>query len=186
MTEFILEWLPDNKLFSALASIVLNVIISISGFLPSAFLTAINIAVFDFKLGLLISIVGEAIGAILSFLLYRKGLIKLSNKKQVKNKYLLRLKNTRGLEAICIVLLLRIVPFIPSGMVTLVASYSKMGMYSFGIASTLGKVPSLFIEAYAVNYALDLSKEWQITTLIFILLLFTAYVLWNKRNQHKK
>jgi uncharacterized membrane protein YdjX (TVP38/TMEM64 family) len=184
MSEVILEWFPENKLFIALISIVINVIISISGFLPSAFLTALNIAVFDFKLGLLVSIMGEAIGAIISFILYRKGLIKLSNKVQLNNKYLFKLKNAKGIEAILIVLTLRIVPFIPSGIVTLVAAYSKMGMYSFGIASTLGKVPSLFIEAYAVNHVLDLSLKWQITALL-MLLIFIGYVFW-KKNQHDK
>lgn len=179
MNETILDWLPENKFLIAVVSTLLNVIISISGVLPSAFLTAVNIAVFDFKIGLILSIVGEAIGAIVSFILYRNGLIRLSKKHHFKNKYLLKLKNTKGMDAILLVLFLRILPFIPSGMVTLVASYSRMGIYTFGVASTVGKVPSLFIEAYAVDRALDLSKEWQVVILGSIFFLLIVYVFWN-------
>lgn len=180
MSEFLLEWMPDNKILIVILSILLNVIISISGFLPSAILTAVNITVFDFKMGLILSIVGEAIGAVISFILYRKGITKLSNKAHIKNRWLIRLQQTNGLEAVILVLILRILPFVPSGVVTLVASYSKMSIYIFGIASTLGKVPSLLMEAYAVDRALKISTEWQLFFL-FILSIIIAYQIFKKR-----
>jgi uncharacterized membrane protein YdjX (TVP38/TMEM64 family) len=180
MIEFILEWMPENKILIVIISIFLNVIISITGFLPSAFLTAVNITVLDFKMGLILSIVGEAIGAIVSFILYRKGLSKLSNHGHKNNKWLIKLQHTKGLEAVIIVLILRILPFVPSGIVTLVASYSKMNVYAFGLASTLGKVPSLFMEAYAVDRAMKLSTEWQLF-LFIILLIIIAYQVLKKR-----
>lgn len=184
MSEFLLEWMPDNKILIVILSIFLNVIISISGFLPSAILTAVNITVFDFKMGLILSIVGEAIGAVISFILYRKGITRLSNKAHIKNRWLIRLQQTNGLEAVILVLILRILPFVPSGVVTLVASYSMMSIYIFVIASTLGKVPSLLMEAYAVDRALDLSMKWQIISFVLILLIFFAHVLWKKNNKH--
>jgi uncharacterized membrane protein YdjX (TVP38/TMEM64 family) len=183
MIEFILEWMPENKILIVIISIFLNVIISISGFLPSAFLTAVNITVFDFKMGLVLSIVGEAIGAIISFILYRKGINKLSNHVHKNNKWLIKLQHTKGLEAIILVLILRILPFVPSGIVTLVASYSKMNVYAFGLASSLGKVPSLFMEAYAVDRAMKLSTEWQLFLLIILLIIIAYQVLKKRKKQ---
>ncbi|MHC0038484.1 TVP38/TMEM64 family protein [Pseudoneobacillus sp. C159] len=172
MSDLFFEWIPENKNLIVIISILVNVGIAISGILPSAFLTAANISIFGFKMGLLLSIMGEAVGAIVSFILYRKGLTKLSSKIYIDNRWLLRLHSTKGLEAVVIVLFLRILPFVPSGVVTLVASYSQMSVYAFSIASTIGKVPSLFIEAFAVNQALHLSMEWQLIIMLFILVIF--------------
>lgn len=183
MSEFLLEWMPENKLLIVIISILLNVMVSISGILPSAFLTAVNISIFDFKIGLTLSIIGEAIGAIVSFILYRKGLGKLSKHVHMNNKWLLRLQHTHGLEAVILILILRILPFVPSGIVTLIASYSKMSIYVFGLASTIGKVPSLVIEAYIVDRALDLNKEWQLVTFLVLIFIFIVYVFRNKRKK---
>jgi uncharacterized membrane protein YdjX (TVP38/TMEM64 family) len=181
MAEYLFEWAPENKLFIAIFSIVANIIIAIFGVIPSAFLTAFNIAIFDFKLGLVLSIIGEALGAIVSFILYRKGLTKLASRVKWKNKLLLKLQHSKGFEAVFLVLTLRTLPFVPSGVVTLFAAYGKMGLYSFGIASTVGKVPSLVIEALLVDRALELSTEWQIISMALILFLSLFYFGWKRR-----
>jgi uncharacterized membrane protein YdjX (TVP38/TMEM64 family) len=180
---YFLDWIPENKFLIALTSIMVNVFISLSGVLPSAFLTAANIAIFDLKMGLVVSIIGEAAGAVVSFILYRKGLTKISVQGKWKNKLLVKLQHTKGLEAVFLVLILRILPIIPSGVVTLFAAYSKMGIYSYSIASTIGKVPSLFIEAYAVKSAFELSTESQLGLSIFLILLLIIYYIFKKRNR---
>jgi uncharacterized membrane protein YdjX (TVP38/TMEM64 family) len=181
MEEYLINWMPENKLIVFFISIILNVLIAISGVLPSAFLTAVNIAVFDFNIGLVVSIIGEALGAVVSFILYRKGLTKLSNTVQLKNRFLSKLHQSKGIEAVLLVLVLRVLPFVPSGVVTLTAAYSKIGLVSFCLASTIGKVPALLIEAYSVDRVLGLSTEWQISVLIVVLTLLIIYFLWKKR-----
>ncbi|WP_246197213.1 TVP38/TMEM64 family protein [Cytobacillus depressus] len=175
-----LEWFPVNPILAVLFSLIINMLIAISGILPSAFITAGNIAFFGFEKGLVVSIAGEAAGAIVSFVFYRKGLIKLlPSLEKTKSRLLLKLKNTAGAEAIFLVLLLRFLPFIPSGAVTLAAAFSKMGLVSFSVASTLGKIPSLFIEAYSVNQVLSLKTEWQIA-IILLFILTSIYFLMRK------
>ena len=183
MEEYLLEWLPKNPILIVLISLTLNIIIAVSGVLPSAFLTAANIALFDFRSGLILSIIGEAVGAIISFVLYRKGLSKLTSHVQLNHKLLKKLQATKGVEAFLLVVILRIMPFVPSGVVTLAAAYSKMALISFCLASTLGKVPALFIEAYSVDRLLDLSTEWQIFSLVLGLSLFTLYY-WVRKRKH--
>jgi uncharacterized membrane protein YdjX (TVP38/TMEM64 family) len=181
MTEFFLEWMPENRPLLVLLSILVNVIIALSGILPSAFLTAANIALFDFRIGLTISIIGEAIGAIVSFYFYRKGLIKLSPLLPQKNKLLLKLQQTQGWEAVFLVLVLRTLPFVPSGVVTVMAAYSTMAIFTFSAASTIGKVPSLFMEAYAVNHALAFSLEWQLLILGILIMVWMFYLYGKKK-----
>lgn len=179
MENVFIQGMPNNPFLAFLASVSLGVFIAISGVLPSAFLTGANIAIFGFKSGLLISIIGEAAGAVVSFLLYRQGLTKLD--KQLNHRFLKKLKETKGIEAALLVILLRIVPFVPSGVVTLTAAFSKMSLWSFAIASTFGKIPSLFIEAYSVKWMLELTTNWQLILILVIALGIAVYSV-RKRN----
>jgi uncharacterized membrane protein YdjX (TVP38/TMEM64 family) len=98
-----------------------------------------------------------------------------------ENKFLHMLKNTDGIAAFFIVVLLRIIPFVPSGIVTLTAAFSKMKLFSFSVASTIGKIPALFVEAYSVSHILNLPIEWQIGLILFVVILFIFYLLYKKR-----
>ncbi|MFS0638495.1 VTT domain-containing protein [Mesobacillus foraminis] len=184
--EFLIERIGSHPLIFMLISLLLNTLIAISGILPSAFLTAANILVLGFANGLLLSIAGEAIGAVVCFLLYRKGLAIIpSSQKKAKfmNTFLNRLRKTDGMEAVFLVLFLRLLPFIPSGLVTLTAAYSKMRTWSFAAASTAGKIPALYIEAYSIDVALNARTQWQIGALIAIIFLFAIWILWKRKNK---
>ncbi|WP_282155961.1 TVP38/TMEM64 family protein [Cytobacillus gottheilii] len=181
MENPLLNWFPDNLSLTALISMGLNILIAVTGLLPSTFITFGTIEILGFKTGLIILIAGEAAGAIVSFILYRKGLFRLLSTypkiNNIENKFLRRLRKNEGIDAFFTVILLRVLPFVPSGAVTLTAALSKMGLYSFFFASTLGKIPALFIEAYSIAYVLDLNSEWQIGFMIFVAALFLFYTL---------
>lgn len=185
MEEYFLEWIPENRLAIALISILLNIFIAISGVLPSTFLTAANIAIFDLKIGLIISIIGESLGAIISFSLYRQGIAHITKQVNVKNNLLKKLQHTKGLHAFLLVFVLRILPFVPSGLVTLTAAYSEMGLYTFIISSTMGKLPSLLIEAYSIEQFFTFSIQWQLIILITLLLFITCYYILKRKNSRR-
>ncbi|MFD1927099.1 TVP38/TMEM64 family protein [Sporosarcina siberiensis] len=152
--EEILQCFENNSLIAAGISIILNISISILGFIPSIFITAANIGFFGFGKGLILSILGEALGAMISFYLYRKGINKVKTKISINNKYLSRLQQTRGKEAFLLIFATRVFPFVPSGLVTLASAGSSVGMLNFSMASTLGKIPALVIEAYSTQQIL--------------------------------
>ncbi|MBU8879166.1 VTT domain-containing protein [Bacillus sp. FJAT-29790] len=184
MEDYLLKWFPANPFLTVIISIGLNIIVAISGILPSAFITAGNIVFFGFKTGLLVSIAGEAAGAIVSFALFRKGLMKFSTRlKKPETKLLRKLRNTAGGKAVLLVLALRILPFIPSGAVTLAAAFSNMGLLSFSIASTLGKIPSLYIEAYSVDQVLSLKPGWQLGIILLFLIIVSSYYLIRRKRK---
>lgn len=176
------EWFPDQSWLAAIVSIILNIVVAISGVLPSAFITAGTVGVLGFQTGLVILIFGEAAGAMISFLLYRKGVHTFFPKVQkIKLPLLQRLQNTEGAEAFLLVILLRLLPFVPSGIVTLTAAISKMKFLPFSIASTAGKIPALFIEAYSVYHVLNLKWEWQLALILIIILLYLLYVFLKRK-----
>lgn len=85
MAETIQNFLIEYYSIAIPLSILINIIISLLGVIPSIFLTAINIQLFGVTNGTIISIAGEALGAIISFYIYRLGLQKFTHDKV--NKY---------------------------------------------------------------------------------------------------
>jgi uncharacterized membrane protein YdjX (TVP38/TMEM64 family) len=55
-----------------------------------------------------------------------------------------------GATAFTLVVSLRLLPFVPSGLVTFAAAVGRISTISFLIASTLGKAPALLLEAWSV------------------------------------
>lgn len=175
----VLQWFQEMSSYAVWISLFLSVIISILGIVPSVFITAANISFFGFGYGLLLSILGEAFGAVISFYLYRKGINKIKHKTSLRNKHLNRLQITEGIEAFGLVLGLRVFPFIPSGLVTLASAYSKVGMMNFSLASTLGKIPALVIEAYSIQQIIN--WNWQGKVMLGLALVFLYLLLKKKR-----
>ncbi|NNU91543.1 hypothetical protein ETB99_13830, partial [Anoxybacillus sp. CHMUD] len=69
MEQQIIALFRTYEPFAFFISIAINIVISILGVVPSVFLTAANLAVFGFWKGTFLSFVGEAVGAIVSFVL---------------------------------------------------------------------------------------------------------------------
>lgn len=150
MQEFTIHLFESLGAWAILISILLNIGISILGVVPSVFITAANILVFGLPIGVATSIAGEALGAIISFYLYRVGIQKFKKPYNGKHATLLKLESAEGWQAFWLIISLRILPFVPSGAVTFISAMSRVHLLTFAIASTLGKIPALFIEAFSV------------------------------------
>lgn len=182
MSSFIIDLLSDSGHFAIIVSILINVLISVAGVIPSFFVTAANITVFGFQTGLLISYLGECTGAVVSFWLYRKGISTLNTNFLNKNNWLLKLQKAQGGNAFLIILILRLLPFVPSGMINLASALSKTSFIIFFVASSIGKLPALIIEAYSAKVALDSSK-CQIAVLLLLVLIFFIFYYFRKRSK---
>ncbi|PET97981.1 TVP38/TMEM64 family protein [Bacillus cereus] len=184
MAETIQNFLTDYYSIAIPLSILINIIISLLGFIPSIFLTAINIQLFGVTNGTIISIAGEALGAIISFYIYRIGLQKFTHDKVNKYPKVERLLYVKGREAFLLVLSFRFIPFISSSIVTLFAALGKMSLLSFSIASTIGKIPALLIEVYSAYHVINGTNEakWIITIAGCVGLFY----LWKKWRKNKE
>jgi uncharacterized membrane protein YdjX (TVP38/TMEM64 family) len=149
---------------------------------PSVFVTAANILFFGFWMGTLISFIGEAIGAAIAFILYRKGFKKAVVKGLDRYPKIKQLINAEGREAFYLVFVLRLIPFVPSGLVTFAAAVGRVGLVVFILASSLGKLPALLIEAYSVYQVA--AFNWQGKLILLAVGLGSLY--WLIRRKIKK
>jgi uncharacterized membrane protein YdjX (TVP38/TMEM64 family) len=135
---------------AVIISICISILIAVIGVVPSVFITAANILFFGFWNGTFISFLGEAIGAGMAFLLYRKGFKKRVEQGLQKYPKVKKLTDASNTEAFYLVFSLRLVPFVPSGLITFAAAVGKLSLTVFFVASSLGKIPALLMEAWTV------------------------------------
>lgn len=150
MINSLLHFFEQYPQLAAASSICISIIVAVAGILPSVFVTAANILFFGFWEGTLVSFIGEAAGAAIAFLLYRKGFRKKVQAGAGRYPKVKRLMEATGTEAFYLVFSLRLLPFVPSGLVTFAAAVGKIKSGLFIAASSLGKIPALLIEAYSV------------------------------------
>ena len=110
MEDTLLQLFEQAGWLAVFISIFVSIVVSIAGVLPSVFVTIANLLFFGLVNGLVVSILGEAFGAIISFMLYRKGLKKwretrlqtVSKRKKRRKQTFLRTKNSqnRNLQAL--------------------------------------------------------------------------------------
>jgi len=173
LQEYLYEVFKENQEIAILISFGIGIVIAILGVVPSFFLTAANILFFGFWPGTLLSFFTEALGNMFAFYLYRKGFREKFSNKIGQYKKLNQLLLAGNREAFWLILALRIFPFVPSGLVSFASAIGKVSAPVFFIASSIGKIPAILLEASAVYGFLQ--SDWKIK--IFIAFIATLIIL---------
>lgn len=173
MKQEVIQLFNTYPQYAFLLSLSLNVLIAVLGVVPSVFLTAANILFFGFWQGTIISFAGESIGAFIAFILYRFGFKKRIQKSVQNYAAVNKLLEAHGKEAFYAIISLRLIPFIPSGIITFTAAIGRVTPLTFLTASSVGKAPALLLEAYAAYQVTEFGWQGKI-----ILLLVGIYLLY--------
>ncbi|MCR1950349.1 MULTISPECIES: VTT domain-containing protein [unclassified Clostridium] len=155
-------------------SILISTIIAILGVVPSIVVTGANIIFFGAFEGFIISVLGETIGGYISFIIYRLGFKKGAENIKNKHRLLKAIVDGEGKNVGFLIFEGRLVPFIPSGFVTLAAAISNVKGFIFITATFLGKIPSIALEALISYDLINIEENFLrlIITLLAILLLY--------------
>jgi len=174
----ILELFNNYPQYALLLSIGVNILVAVAGVVPSVFITAANVLFFGFWQGTAISFAGESIGALIAFVLYRTGFKKSLQDKTQKYGVVKKLLQAEGKEAFYAIISLRLIPFVPSGIITFTAAIGKVSLLTFFVASSLGKIPALLIESYAAYQVTTFS--WQGKIILLIVGIYILYRLFRR------
>jgi uncharacterized membrane protein YdjX (TVP38/TMEM64 family) len=96
-------------------------------------------------------------------------------------KKLKKLLSAQNKEAFQLVFSLRLIPYVPSGLITFAAAIGNVSFNYFLVASSLGKIPALLLEAYSVYGVTHFDWQGKLT-LLLIGLLF-VYILIKQKNK---
>jgi len=168
-------WIKSFGIWAVIVSLLLNIIISILGFIPSIFLSGANAVVFGLIPGFIISVAGEVLGAAVSFLLYRWGFRRIRGVRNESWKWLNQVNQASRGRRMLLLFTARLTPFLPSAVITFAASVSQITFVDFIVVTLLGKAPSIALETLVGNDLFFMKQNFP--RLIITLLLLAIIVL---------
>jgi uncharacterized membrane protein YdjX (TVP38/TMEM64 family) len=185
LKEYVLDIFREHQSIAVLISLAISVLVAILGLVPSVFITAANILFFGFWQGTFISFIGEALGAIISFFLYRKGFKKTAHHKLEKFPKVMQLVDAKGKTAFWLIFSLRLIPFVPSGLVTFAAAVGEVSALVFLFASSIGKAPALLMEAYSVYQVTEWGWQGKLILGVVAVVILIFIIKKNKPQRHE-
>lgn len=181
----IINLFQEYSTISIPISLFISVIIALLGVVPSVFVTGANIIFFGPILGFIISLLGETIGGYITFIVYRLGFKKSVENIKNKHKLLKAIVEGDGNKIGFLIFEGRLIPFIPSGFVTLAAALSNVNGLTFNIATFLGKIPSIALEALVSYDLINIKQNYIRLAITLIALMLLYFTLKNFKNNKK-
>lgn len=178
--------LRDYGMWAALVSILLNVLISVLGVVPSVFLSGANAVVFGPVVGFFVSLAGEVLGTALTFWLYRLGVRKGLRWKEDRFRWQRALNRLPRHRQALVLLFARLTPMMPSGVVTFAAAVSGVRFVDFLVTSAVGKAPSLILETMIGHDLVYFRENKGRLAITLVLLLLMAALFWRPRKGHAR
>lgn len=167
-----------------LVLLIINLAVGAIGFIPSVLVTAVNLQSFGLYGGAALTFSGEIIGALLGFYLYRIGFSK-ADPKWLRHPFWQKFQNQSTTRVFSLVILLRLLPFMPSGFVTAGAALTSISGRLFFAASTIGKIPAVVLELAAV-YGFTQAVPITIQYILFGVVLVVSIVAFFISSKRKK
>lgn len=167
------DYIASFGAWAMVFSFLLDVLINALGFLPSIFVSTANGLLFGIVPGIIISWLAETVGVIISFILMRTILRSTAEKLIAKSKYLQKADDFSGKNGFKIMLILRTMPYFPSGILTALGAVSKISLKDYALANLIGKFPSTSLEVVighdVVNYQQNLDRLMIVIVLVCII-----------------
>lgn len=166
-------------------SLAVNGVINIIGFIPSVFITTANVLVWGPWTGGILSWLGEMIGSAAAFLLYRKGIQAAKIKRHEQWSWLQSLNRMPSTKQLCALILARVTPLIPAGVVNLAGALTSVSFTVFLLATAIGKIPSIALEVL-VSYDLIHIQENIVRLVLTLCALGLGYFLLKKKEGNSR
>lgn len=174
------DWLRSFGPWAVIISIVVMIIQTIATPVPLFLVAGANGFIFGVVWGIVITLVGALLGATVAFYLAR--LIARDYFSRRLARYLPHVDEMSKNSGAKVIFLARLVPILPSSIVSYAAGLSKVSFFSFFLASVLGKLPEIIIYTI-LGHSLE-RAEGLITkvTLAIILVSLIFFSLHSKRS----
>ena len=163
-------------------SFLLTLFVNSLGFPPAIIFSTANTIVFGIVPGILLSVLAETVGVAISFLLLRHFF--RDSAKRIIDKYpkLDKIEKYSGEKGFEVMLIARMIPYIPSVMLNALGALSAISFKDYCIASLVGKIPSTGIEAI-IGHDTILHQE-NPTRLIVTVIIAAILIIWAWRSHN--
>lgn len=181
------EYLRSFGPWSILVTIILFVVMTFTIVFPFMILSGAAGIIYGLFWGIMISWAGEVIGAVFMFLFARYFFRKMLEKWIRNSKYLKQVDDYSAENGFKALLIARLLPLAPSGIITAVAAISRISFKSFFFATLIGKLPPVVFKVL-IGHDLVFAGENMTRLIVIIGLVILIYVglWWYKRRKGQK
>jgi uncharacterized membrane protein YdjX (TVP38/TMEM64 family) len=178
-SEQIADWLLSFGAWTVLISIAVMIIQTIATPVPLFIVAGANGYIFGVAWGIIITLVGALLGSTVAFFIAR--FIARDYFSRRLAKYMPHVEEMSRKSGARVVFLARLVPILPSSIISYAAGLSKVSFRGFFLASVFGKLPEIIIYT-ALGHSLE-RAEGLITrvTVAIILISLLIFSLHSKR-----
>ena len=178
------EYLRSFGAGAILITLLLFVVMTFTIVFPFMILSGAAGIVFGLFWGIIISWAGEVLGALFMFVFARYFFRHTVEGWIAKSRYLKQVDDYSAANGFKALLLARLLPLAPSGIITAIAAISRISFKDFFLATILGKLPPVVIKVI-LGHDLVFAGE-NLGRLVFIVLLVVivyALLWWQKRKK---
>ena len=141
------EYIRSFGEWAVVFAFLLTLFTNALGFPPAVIFSTANVMLFGIVPGIILSCVAETVGVTIAFLLMRFYFREAAEKAIAKSPFLAKIDRYSGNKGFFIMLIGRMVPYLPSAIMNAVGALSSIRFRDYVLASLVGKFPSTGIEA---------------------------------------
>ena len=178
------DYIASYGSLAVVFSFLLTLFVNAIGFPPAIIFSTANTLIFGIVPGIILSVVAETVGVTISFQLLRFFFRDSARKIIAKNKKLQSIDKYSSKNGFKVMLIARMVPYVPSGLLNAAGALSSLSLMDYFIASLIGKFPSTSIEAIIGHDAI-LNEEgyWRIIISVILAIVLIVWA-WRYDNKH--
>ncbi|WP_196606713.1 TVP38/TMEM64 family protein [Pectinatus frisingensis] len=162
---------------------MLVLLVNIVG-LPSIFIITANGLLFGPAIGIMISWIAESIGVVIGFWLMRTILRPTAEKLIHKSSKLSKIDDFSGESGFKLMLVLRSLPYFPSGVLTAFGAISKISTKDYALSSFIGKLPATALEVMIGHDIFTYNQNLERLFIIIILAIIVYGGIWYFNKKH--
>lgn len=170
------DYIASYGSMALIFSFMLTLFVNALGFPPAIIFSTANTLIFGIFWGIVVSVVAETVGVTISFLLLRFFFREQAEQIINKNKFLNRIDQYSGKKGFVIMLIARMIPYIPSALLNAVGALSSLSLRDYFLSSLIGKFPSTGIEAIIGHDAI--TQEEDPTRMIVVVIFAVVLIAW--------
>lgn len=156
------------------------------GFPPAIIFSSANALIFGLVPGIILAWLAETVGVTISFVLLRFLFRDAAERVIAKHACLQKIDELSGEKGFKVMLIARIIPYLPSGLLNALGAVSKMSFNAFVMSALIGKLPSTAIEAVIGHDAVAADNPARlIFTTVLALVLIGGFLICERRMKKK-
>ena len=170
------EYIRSYGSMAIVFAFLLTLFVNALGFPPAIIFSTANTLIFGIIPGIILSCIAETIGVTISFLLLRFFFRDTAEKIISKSKFLSSIDHYSSEKGFVVMLIARMVPYVPSALLNAVGALSSLSLRDYFIASLIVKFPSTGIEAI-IGHDTILQEE-EPTRIIVVVIFAIILIAW--------